>query len=154
MTPIRVWIPGDDAVLRDGIRAFLARNLEVKVVLQAGATGSGLDESRPPVLQLSLQTVGCGEEHQGPTLTNDQSTDDLPRDGRGTRSLSLLTPRQREILRRIVLGQTTKSIARSLGISAKTVESHRSQLMKRLGIHDVAGLVRYAIRVGLATLDE
>ena len=66
----------------------------------------------------------------------------------------LLTPRQREILRLIALGRTTKAIARSLGISAKTVETHRAQLMERLDIYDVAGLVRYAIRTGLAKLDE
>ena len=62
-----------------------------------------------------------------------------------------LTPRQREILRLIAEGKTTKSIARSLNISVKTVETHRTQLMDRLDIHDVAGLVRHAIRVGLVT---
>jgi DNA-binding NarL/FixJ family response regulator len=49
----------------------------------------------------------------------------------------------------IAEGQTTKEIARTLHLSVKTVETHRTQLMERLDIHDVAGLVRYAIRVGL-----
>ena len=53
------------------------------------------------------------------------------------------------MLRLIAEGETTKAIARLLGVSVKTVETHRSQLMDRLDIHDVAGLVRHAIRIGL-----
>src|SRR6266404_2190904 len=60
--------------------------------------------------------------------------------------LKRLTPRQREILALIAEGQATKKIARTLNISTKTVESHRSQLTERLDIHEVAGLVRFAIR--------
>jgi DNA-binding NarL/FixJ family response regulator len=65
-----------------------------------------------------------------------------------------LTPRQREVLQLIAEGLSTKEIAKWLGISAKTVDAHRSQLMKRLGIHDVAHLVRYAIRNHLIEADE
>ena len=65
-----------------------------------------------------------------------------------------LTSRQKEILRLVAEGMPTKSIARRLGISGKTVDGHRSQLMERLGIHDVAGLVRYAIRIGLISVGE
>ncbi|HEX5875101.1 MAG TPA: LuxR C-terminal-related transcriptional regulator, partial [Pyrinomonadaceae bacterium] len=68
--------------------------------------------------------------------------------------LDSLSPRQREVLRLIAKGQTTKQIGRLLGISAKTVESHRSQLMDRLNIRDVAGLVRFAISVGLVDPNE
>src|SRR5207253_7523602 len=57
-----------------------------------------------------------------------------------------LTPRQREILQLIAEGRTSRQIAEELKVHIKTVESHRMHLMKRLGIHDVAGLVRYAIR--------
>jgi DNA-binding NarL/FixJ family response regulator len=57
--------------------------------------------------------------------------------------------RQREILQLIAEGQTTKDIAQRLNLSVKTIETHRSQLMERLEIHDVPGLVRFAIRVGL-----
>jgi DNA-binding NarL/FixJ family response regulator len=65
-----------------------------------------------------------------------------------------LTRRQREILQLIAEGHSTQEIAQLLSISVKTVESHRSQLMERLDIHDVAGLVRYAIRMGLVTTNE
>jgi len=65
-----------------------------------------------------------------------------------------LTPRQREILKLVANGMTTKEIAESLFISVKTVETHRGQLMERLNIHDLAGLIRYALRSGLINLDE
>jgi DNA-binding CsgD family transcriptional regulator len=65
------------------------------------------------------------------------------------RSLQRLSARQLEVLRRLSEGQSTRDIAQQLGISVKTVETHRGQVMKRLDIHDVAGLVRYAIRVRL-----
>ena len=65
------------------------------------------------------------------------------------RPLGRLSPRQLEVLRLVSEGQTTRDIARHLRISVKTVETHRAELMKRLDIHDVAGLVRYAVRVGL-----
>ena len=67
--------------------------------------------------------------------------------------LEKLTPRQREILVLIAEGQTTKHIARNLNISVKTVESHRAQLMERLDIRDVAGLVRFAIKTGLVSMN-
>ena len=65
------------------------------------------------------------------------------------RRLRKLTPRQVEVLREVAEGHTTADIARALGLSVKTVETHRTELMKRLGVHDVVGLVRYAVRVGL-----
>jgi DNA-binding NarL/FixJ family response regulator len=65
----------------------------------------------------------------------------------------VLTPRQREVLQLIAEGLSTKEIAWRLGVSLKTVETHRTELMERLGIHGVAGLVRYAIRVGLVHPD-
>ena len=65
------------------------------------------------------------------------------------RRLEKLTQRQIEVLRLMSLGHTTPEIARLLGLSAKTIETHRGEIMKRVGIHDIVGLVRYAIRVGL-----
>jgi DNA-binding NarL/FixJ family response regulator len=65
--------------------------------------------------------------------------------------LERLTSRQREVLQLIAEGQNTKVIASTLGVSVKTVEAHRLQLMKRLEIHNVPGLVRYAIRSGLVS---
>ncbi len=67
--------------------------------------------------------------------------------------LEKLTPRQREILQLIVEGNSTRKIAEILHVSTKTVETHRAQLQERLGIYDVPGLVRFAIRVGLISSD-
>ncbi len=64
-----------------------------------------------------------------------------------------LSPRQREVLRLIADGRSTREIAQLLRISVKTVEAHRGELMRRLGIRHVAGLTRYALRVGLVTPD-
>ena len=68
------------------------------------------------------------------------------------RPLDKLTPRQIEVLRMVAEGHRTREIAACLKLSVKTVESHRGEIMKRLAIHDVVGLVRYAMRVGLVAL--
>jgi DNA-binding NarL/FixJ family response regulator len=65
-----------------------------------------------------------------------------------------LTARQREVLRLIAEGFTTKEIAQQLNLSAKTVDAHRTQLMRELNIHEIAGLVRYAIRIGLISAES
>jgi DNA-binding CsgD family transcriptional regulator len=65
-----------------------------------------------------------------------------------------LSPRQREVLKLMAEGHPTKAIALMLKISAKTVETHRALLMERLDIHDIAGLVRYAIRTGVIGLED
>jgi DNA-binding NarL/FixJ family response regulator len=67
------------------------------------------------------------------------------------RPLDKLTPRQIEVLRMVAEGHRTREIALRLKLSVKTVESHRGEIMKRLEIHDVVGLVRYAMRVGLVS---
>jgi DNA-binding NarL/FixJ family response regulator len=67
------------------------------------------------------------------------------------RPLEKLTPRQMEVLRLMAGGLTTPAIARRLNLSGKTVETHRGEIMKRIGIHDIVGLVRYAMRVGLVS---
>ncbi len=63
--------------------------------------------------------------------------------------LNLLSPRQRQVLAMVARGNTSPEIARQLNISVKTVETHRGELMKRIGARDVVGLVHYALRVGL-----
>jgi len=60
-----------------------------------------------------------------------------------------LTPREREVAQLVAEGKSTKQVAALLGISVKTAEFHRARVMKKLDVHDVAGLVRYAIREGL-----
>lgn len=66
-------------------------------------------------------------------------------------SVRRLSRRQREVLQMLAVGCSTREIARQLGLSVKTVETHRAQVMHRTGIHDLAGLVRYAVRVGIVS---
>jgi DNA-binding NarL/FixJ family response regulator len=68
-------------------------------------------------------------------------------------SRDVLSSRQREILQLVGNGKSSKEIAQLLDLSLKTVETHRAQIMERLGIHDLAGLVRFAIRAGIGTPD-
>lgn len=70
------------------------------------------------------------------------------------RRLEKLTPRQIEVLRLMAIGRSTPEIARDLGLSTKTIETHRGEIMKRVGIHDIVGLVRYAVRVGLVPAES
>jgi len=75
-------------------------------------------------------------------------------ESKNRRSLNVLTPRQLEVLQLVAEGYSTKQIALKLGISARTVEAHRARLTKRLDIHDVAGLVRYALEAGIISVHD
>jgi len=120
--------------------------------LNAGAAGYVLKDADPTELQLAIRAARRGETYLSPPVSK-QVTDYVRRTGGEETLFDRLTPRQREVLQLIAEGHTNREIARLLGISVKTVESHRTRLMNRLGIHDIAGLVRYAIRVGLVELD-
>jgi DNA-binding NarL/FixJ family response regulator len=124
--------------------------------LQAGAIGYLLKDADTVELELAVRAAARGEAYLSPAVSRHLIADYVRRVGQDpqlagslSHGLSLLTPRQREVLQLIAEGRTTREIARLLNISVKTVETHRAQLMERLDIHDVAGLVRYAIRAGL-----
>lgn len=121
--------------------------------IAAGARGYVLKGSGIEELGLAIQSVLRGEVYLSPGITRPIVDAYLEREGSRARPGGELTPRQREVLRLLAEGETTKAVAHRLGISAKTVEAHRSQLMERLQIHDLPGLVRYAIRTGLISSD-
>ena len=133
----------------------------VTQALQAGASGYLLKDAAPTELELAIRSVMRGEKYLSPAVSTHVIADYLQRATGSTTSrvdttISSTTPltlRQREILQLIAEGNTTKEIAAKLTLSVKTVETHRTQLMERLDIHDIAGLVRYAIRIGLVTPD-
>jgi DNA-binding NarL/FixJ family response regulator len=118
--------------------------------LRVGASGYLLKNAGAAELEKAIKHVAQGETFLSPAVSR-QVSDYIRRVGREGTPLDRLSPRQREILQLIAEGNTTKRIAQTLNISVKTVETHRSQLMEQLDIHDVAGLVRYAIRCGLVT---
>jgi DNA-binding NarL/FixJ family response regulator len=125
----------------------------VRRSLQAGAAGYLLKGAEPAELELALQAVMRGETYLTPAVSKQVVQDYLQSGGIKADPLRDLTPRQREVLQLIAEGNSTKEIASRLNLSIKTVETHRGELMNRLDIHDVAGLVRYAIRTGLVTPD-
>jgi DNA-binding NarL/FixJ family response regulator len=119
--------------------------------LQAGASGYMLKDAATSELRAAIHAVRRGETYLSPVVSKTAIDGYLERAGESTSILSQLTPRQREILQLLSEGHNTKEIASLLNISAKTVETHRAQLMGRLNIHDVPGLVRFAIRSGLVS---
>jgi DNA-binding NarL/FixJ family response regulator len=122
--------------------------------LRAGAVGYLLKDAPPEEIEQALRAVVRGETYLTSAASGKIVADFIARSGNERSALELLTPRQREILQLLAEGRTAKEMARLLGISAKTVETHRAQLMERLDIHDVPGLVRFAIRVGLIQADS
>ena len=117
--------------------------------LKAGASGYLVKDADTKELDLALRSVLKGETYLSAKISKVVVADYLRRLNREQESAEQLTPRQREILQLIAEGHTTKEIATKLHVSEKTVQSHRMQLMQRLGVHDIAALVRYAVRTGL-----
>lgn len=138
-----------------GVKALIlsmhANEEYVLRALRAGACGYMLKDSAITELKLAIDTVLAGKTYLSPSISRSVIDSYLNRTAAPARknSLDLLTPRQREILQLIAEGNSTKEIAANLNLSAKTVETHRAQLMERLDIYDVASLVRFAIRAGL-----
>ena len=122
--------------------------------LRAGASGFLTKSAASAELKQAIEMVVRGETYISPAISRKTLLEYGKGASPGSGPLADLTPRQQEILKLIAEGSSTKKIARSLNISVKTVESHRAQLMDRLNIHDVAGLVRYAIRIGIVELNN
>jgi len=120
----------------------------VLLALRAGAAAYLIKDSATSELELALKCVMRGETYLSPAISRQVVDGYVQRVG-ASAGPEPLTPRQREVLKRIAEGRSTKEIAFELNLSVKTVETHRAQIMERLGIRDVAGLVRYAIREGL-----
>ncbi len=119
--------------------------------LRSGASGYMLKDAATAELQLAIGFVTQDKTYLSPSLSQTVIDSYLHRVGEESSPFGQATARQREVLQLIAEGKNTKEIASTLGISVKTVETHRLQLMARLDIHDVPGLVRYAIRAGLVS---
>lgn len=121
--------------------------------IRAGAAGYLLKDASPAELEQAVKAVARGEMYLSPAVSRYVVEDYVRRAGPEHSPLDRLTPRQRQVLQLIAEGNTTKAIATKLGLSGKTVETHRAQLMDRLEVHDIASLVRLAIRLGLVASD-
>ncbi len=117
--------------------------------LRAGAAGYLLKDADRTELELAIKTVWRGDTYLTPAVAKFTVNAYCRKDDAQLGPLGRLTGRQREILQLIAEGCSTKQIAQRLDLSVKTVETHRAQLMDRLEIHDIPGLVRLAIRTGL-----
>ena len=122
--------------------------------LRSGAAGYMLKDAATAELELAIRSVTEDKTYLSPSISRTVINSYLERVGGQLSPLEQLTPRQREILQLLAEGSNTKEIASDLDISVKTVESHRLQLMDRLDIHDVPGLVRYAVRSGLVSAER
>ena len=118
--------------------------------LRSGAVGYLPKSAASAELEVAIERVLRGEKYLSPTIAP-ESRLEFSKDSSQTPDL---TPRQMEVLTLIAQGSSTREVARALNIAVKTVETHRAQLMERLNIHDVASLVRYAIKKGLVNIDK
>jgi DNA-binding NarL/FixJ family response regulator len=123
--------------------------------LRVGASGYLLKNAVITELKSALQRVAGGEIYLSREISA-RLRNKLPLDqmARARSPVEQLSERQREILQLIAEGKTTKEIALTLELSAKTVEYHRMQLMRRLNIFDIPGLVRFAVRTGLVSQES
>ncbi len=122
--------------------------------LKAGASGYLLKDSDLAELDLALRSVMRGGSYLTPSVSRHVIRDFTHRSPTEPGVYERLTPRQTEIVQLIAEGHRNAEIGGILGVSEKTIETHRMQLMARLDIHDVTGLVRYAIRMGLVPADK
>lgn len=141
------------AAVRVVILSMHAGEEYVLQALRAGAVGYLLKDAATGELELALRSVMRGESWFSPAVSRQVVEGYVQRVG-GEAAAEVLTARQREVLRLVAGGKSTKEIAYELTLSVKTVETHRAQIMERLGIRDVAGLVRYALRTGLVPPDK
>jgi DNA-binding NarL/FixJ family response regulator len=125
----------------------------VQQALRYGVRGYLLKRSVVEELLLAVRAAAHGDLYLSPAISSSLIESNMKSEGSPNGSLAGLTPREIEVLELIAQGHTSASIGQVLGISEKTVEKHRSSLMEKSGIHDVAGLVRFAIKHNLVSLD-
>lgn len=124
----------------------------VRRAMKAGASGYVVKDSVPTELRMAIEALMRDEVYLSPRVSRHLVS--ALSEANGASTLESLTLRQREVLQMIAEGKSTKEIAATLEVSTKTVETHRAALMVRLGIRDIAGLVKYAARHHLVNLDH
>ena len=140
----------DQPQLKVIILSMHAAEAYVLEALRAGAAGYLLKDADVSELEHAIRAVARGGRYLTPSVSHHlierflraERAEQVPR-------ADALSARQREVLQLIAEGRSTREIAERLNLSVKTIETHRAQLMQRLEIFDVAGLTRYALRIGL-----
>lgn len=121
----------------------------VREMIEAGAHGFVEKTAGLMEFKRGLEAVAGGGTYFGPAIATMLRTVIASAGSRSSASMDALTDREREILQLVAESNTTKDIATKLDISAKTVDNHRTNLMRKLNLHDIASLTRYAIEIGL-----
>jgi DNA-binding NarL/FixJ family response regulator len=145
---VRIKHPGTKVLL---LSMYDSRDY-VTSAIQAGAAGYLIKDSAVVELSQALAAVASGQTYLSPRISRQLAeaiSHPVP-----LGATAELTLRQEEVLRLVARGRSSKEIARELTLSIKTIETHRAQIMDRLDIHDLAGLVRYAVRNGLVSSDD
>jgi DNA-binding NarL/FixJ family response regulator len=152
----------------DATRKIVAENTAVRIIilsmhsdqkfvieaLKAGATGYILKDCAVDELTTAIRTVSTGQIYLARAIEDAVIKDYLKLVvNKPDSAFSALSSREREVLQLLARGLSTKETASELNISIKTVETHRKQIMDKLGIHSIAQLTKYAIREGLTPLD-
>ena len=149
---------GFDAVRqlkKQGVTAkivFLTMHADDRLLAEAfrcGGAGYVLKQSAGEELIAGIRQVLAGQKYVTPLITAEWAAD-VGKQVRGTQKLPL-TPRQREVLQLVVEGCTMKEIASRLGISTRTAESHKYEMMEGLGVDNTAELIQYAVKIGLTS---
>lgn len=122
-------------------------------IIQAGAHGYVSKEASPEELLRAIESVHNGETFFTPEIAQ-AALSQLVNNGGKKDPFAQLTGREREVLILIAQGQSNKEIANQLGIGVRTIETHRERIMRRLDIHSVAGLTKFAIANGLISLED
>ncbi len=122
----------------------------VREGMRIGTHGYILKDSAGEELRAAIRAVHAGGTFFSPAVVKRLTSSAQVESPAATALLALLTPRERDVLDGVARGLTNKAIAADLGISRRTVEAHRESLMRKLEIHSVAGLTRFALEVGLA----
>lgn len=124
---------------------------QIAQALRAGVSGYVLKSAAPREIELAIRAAMTGRRFLSAAVSKRIVDEHLRR---ATGGRHALTPRQVEVLQLAAEGRSTREIAAMLNVSVKTVETHRAQLMRRLGVRDFASLVRYAIRTGLVSAED
>jgi DNA-binding NarL/FixJ family response regulator len=124
----------------------------IRAALNAGADGYVLKDANRVELMQAIRTVSAGQKFLSEALANKMSGACVPggEPRRNRANAQSITGREREVLTRIALGDSNKAIAHALALSVKTIEKHRSNLMRKLRLHNTAGITLFAVRNGLA----
>ncbi len=122
-------------------------------IVQSGASGYILKGGSTEDLLRAIETVHGGEAFFSPEVAR-TALNQFVRGNSNGGTLSHLTAREREVLIQIAEGLSNKEIAGQLGVGVRTVETHRERIMKKLNIHSVAGLTKFALAQGLISLNE